>query len=290
MAKLSDKAVVLEILKKHGLYAKKFFGQNFLISENALNKIVETAKIENGDHIIEIGPGLGVLTIELIAKAAKVTSIELDPKIIDVLKENLSLFCQSDQSANIKILHQDALTFSPPSTPYKVVANIPYNITSPLINHFLQAENPPRTLTLLIQKEVAEKIIKKDPDMSVLSLQVALFGQASLGKIVHSTAFFPAPKVDSAILNIEIYPPSDPNHLAKEQALEILKLAKRAFLNGRKKLSNTLPEIKDKLTEIGFADKRPQHLSIDDWKTLISSARFSTGPKDMLKNEAIQEN
>lgn len=270
MPKLSDKDSVLEILKKHGLYAKKFFGQNFLISEKALNKIVESAEIKNEDHIVEVGPGLGVLTVELLKQANKVTSIELDSKLIPVLKENLEKFSDNPE-AKIEILHQDALNYVTPSTVYKVVANIPYNITSPLINHFLQAKNPPQSVTLLIQKEVAQKIIKKDPDMSVISLQVALFGSATLQEIVPNTAFFPSPKVDSAILHIELYPQNDPRHLPKELSLKILKLAKRAFRNGRKKLSNTLPEIKEQLEKLGLLDKRPQHLSIDEWKNLEHS-------------------
>ena len=142
---------VKELLKKHNLWAKKRFGQNFLTNSKALSKIISTAKISKKDHIIEIGPGLGILTRELAKKAKKVTSIELDYKLLPVLKETLAEF------KNIKIIQEDALKFTPPKTPYKVVANIPYNITSPLINHFLQAKNKPSTMTLLVQKEVAEK-------------------------------------------------------------------------------------------------------------------------------------
>lgn len=246
------------ILSKYSLWAKKSLGQNFLISENALEKIVETAKIVSTDNIVEIGPGLGVLTKELTARAKKVTSIELDRELSRILQDLVP-------AKNLTILNQDALRFTPPKGPYKIVANIPYNITSPLLNHFLQAENKPKTMTLLIQKEVAEKICQKDPDMSVLSLQVALFGAPHLIKIVPKSAFYPIPKVDSAIIHIEIH-----KNIPDEQALKILKTAKQAFSQRRKKLSNTLPELKTELKNLGLSDKRPQHLSITDWQNLVS--------------------
>jgi len=182
---LSNPKTVLELVKKHGLWAKKYLGQNFLVNSGALKKIVETAGISKNDHIVEVGPGLGVLTKELAKLAKKVTSIELDKSFFPILKESLGEY------KNIEILHQDALRFIPPKTKYKVVANIPYNITSPLINHFLQAENKPESMTLLVQDEVAEKICTKDPKMTILSLQVALFGEAKLIKKVSKESFFP---------------------------------------------------------------------------------------------------
>lgn len=254
-----------QILQKYNLWAKKSLGQNFLISENALEKIVETANIQPNDQIIEIGPGLGVLTKELTARAAKVTSIELDRRLSELLQEFIP-------NEKLTILNQDALTFDPPKTPYKVVANIPYNISSPLLNHFLQAQNKPISMTLLIQKEVAEKICQKEPDMSVLSLQVALFATPHLIKIIPKTAFYPIPKVDSAIIHIEIHKKTDENYIPDEQALKILKTAKLAFSQRRKKLSNTLPELKAELETLGLSDKRPQHLSIKDWQKLLSES------------------
>lgn len=265
-----------QILQKYNLWAKKSLGQNFLISENALEKIVETANIEPGEHIVEIGPGLGVLTKELTARARKVTSIELDRELSRILQELI-------HAKNLTILNQDALTFTPPKTPYKVVANIPYNITSPLLNHFLQAENKPQTMTLLIQKEVAKKIchgaaaspqgplrLSNKTKQSVLSLQVALFGTPHLIKTVPKTAFYPIPKVDSTIIHIKIHKKTDENYIPDEQALKILKTAKLAFSQRRKKLSNTLPELKTELKNLGLSDKRPQHLSITDWQNIVS--------------------
>lgn len=258
---LTDIKTIKELLQTHELYAKKSFGQNFLINKGTLKTIVETAQINTNNYIIEVGPGLGVLTQELAKSAKKVTTIELDKNLIPVLKNNLP--------DNVEIINQDALKFSPPQTEYKVVANIPYNITSALINHFLQNKNKPNSLTLLVQKEVAEKIRLQEQDMSVLSLQVALFGKAKLIKKVSASHFYPPPKVDSAIINIEVYKKSDPNYLSDEQAMKILNLAKKAFSQGRKKLSNTLPELKVKLEKFALYDKRPQHLNIEDWKKLV---------------------
>jgi 16S rRNA (adenine1518-N6/adenine1519-N6)-dimethyltransferase len=258
---LTDLSTIKAILKAKNLWAKKFLGQNFLINRSALDKIIETANLTPNDLVIEVGPGLGVLTHELVKKAKKVQSIELDKAMIEVLKENL-------EAKNLEIFHQDALQFPPPSSPYKVVANIPYNISSPLINHFLQAENRPQSITLLIQKEVAQKICKLNPKMTILSLQVALFGQAKLVKIVPSTSFHPAPKVDSAILHIDLYPQRDPHYTDTKTAQKILKLAKQAFSQGRKKLKNTIgPTLKNPQIDL---TRRPGTVTISEWKDLLA--------------------
>jgi len=261
---LADLTVIKKILQKHQLWAKKQFGQNFLISDKSLEKIVNAANLTSTDHVIEIGPGLGVLTYELAKRTEKVTSIELDKSLLPVLEDTLSDY------SNVEIIHADALRWDPPAKKYKLVANIPYYITSPLINHFLQNENKPQTITLLVQKEVAQKICSLTPDMSVLSLQVALFGKAELISIIPNSHFYPAPKVDSAVLHIKVAQEGDPDYIPKKTALQILSLAKRAFLSGRKKLSNTLPDLKEKLIALNIEDKRPQHLTIDEWKALIS--------------------
>ncbi|MBI2634245.1 ribosomal RNA small subunit methyltransferase A [Candidatus Peregrinibacteria bacterium] len=237
--------------------AKKSLGQNFLKDHHILQKILTSSDISPDDHIVEIGPGFGILTLELAKLAKKITAIELDQRLLGHLRKILP--------KNVELLHLDALKFQPPKTPYKVVANIPYYITSPLLNHFLQAPNKPASMTLLVQYEVARKICRLDPDMSVLSLQVALYGHAKLIKKVSPGAFSPQPKVDSAILHIEIDPQTD-----DKTAEKILHLAKQAFSQGRKKLSNTIPEYKEKLAALQIQDKRPQHLSITDWLNLLS--------------------
>lgn len=255
---LTDKQSIIELLEKHDLGTKKALGQNFLIDKAALNLIVESANINKNDHILEIGPGLGVLTKEIAPKAKHITTIELDSKLIPLLRETLN------EHQNIELIHGDILRFQPPDHPYKVVANIPYNITSPILNHFLQAKNKPQSMTLLIQKEVAEKVCAIEPEMTVLSLQVNLFGTPQIIGAVPASSFLPPPKVDSAIIHIQIH-----NTIPTEEALKILKIAKRAFSQRRKKLSNSLPDLKEKLTQLNFADLRPQNLSIKNWQNLL---------------------
>ncbi len=254
------------LLYKHGLWAKKYLGQNFLINKDVLTTIVKTANIQSTDDIIEIGPGLGVLTNELAKLAKKVTTIELDPTLLPILKETLAAH------KNVQILQQDALHFSPCFKHYKVVANIPYNITSPLINLFLQADLKPESITLLVQKEVAEKICITDPDMTVLSLQVALFGHAKLIKKIGAGCFYPAPKVESAILHITLYQPGDPNFTETKKALQALTLAKKAFSQRRKMLSNTLSEYKEAMAKANInSNRRPETLSIKEWLSLVKT-------------------
>lgn len=254
---------IIDFLKSKNLFAKKSLGQNFLVNEQILEKILETAKLNQEDQTIEVGPGLGVLTQALCLKTKKVIAIELDTNLTNYLKTTL------DQFKNLEIINQDALKYLPKLKPYKVVANIPYYITSPLINHFLQSENQPKSITLLVQKEVAQKSCTINPDMSILSLQIALFAKAKYIQAVSKENFFPVPKVDSAILHIELYSKTDPNYLDQKTALKILNLAKRAFSQGRKKLSNTLPELKEKLKTLNLNEKRPEHLSITDWKKIL---------------------
>lgn len=252
---LTNPDQIIELLKKYKLYTKKSLGQNFLTSESALEAIIKAADIQNSDHIVEVGPGLGVLTTKLAEKAKTVTSIEIDSSLLPLLKETLSTH------ENIKLLNEDALQFRPPEKPYKLVANIPYYITSPLINHFLQSENPPQTTTILVQKEVAEKACQLEPKASILSLQIALFGTAEIIETVKAESFFPPPKVDSAIIHIKTH-----GKFQKPRAKQILSLAKRAFSNKRKKLSNTvLNKIENSPIDPNL---RPEVLSIKDWQTL----------------------
>ncbi|MFH1218547.1 MAG: 16S rRNA (adenine(1518)-N(6)/adenine(1519)-N(6))-dimethyltransferase RsmA [Candidatus Peregrinibacteria bacterium] len=238
---------------------KKSLGQNFLRDKNILKFILDTAKITPKDHIVEVGPGHGILTNELANLAKKVTAIELDSNLIPILKDSLS------QHKNITLINKDALKTPPPNTPYKVVANIPYYITSPLISHFLQAPNPPKSMTLLVQKEVAEKIIQLQPKMTILSLQTALFANTKFIKKVSKHCFYPVPKVDSAIIHL-----TPLTHPVKD-AQKILQTAKRAFSQKRKQLKNTLPDLKFPPQIPPTA--RPETLSIPDWQALIKALK-----------------
>ena len=250
---------------------KKSLGQNFLQSKAIVARIVKTATLTKKDHVIEIGPGHGILTEELARTAKKVTAIELDQDLIPALREKFPPPSpptpgKTPGTAPVEILHENALLFTPPKTgKYKVVANIPYYITSPLVTHFLTAPNPPTTITFLVQKEVAEKICE-NPPTSILALQAQLYSTPRLAFFVPAKHFQPKPKVDSAVIHLQTLPKST----RPKNPAAILALAKKAFSQKRKKLSNTLRDLKPALIKLGLQDKRPQHLTIKDWDNLAS--------------------
>jgi 16S rRNA (adenine1518-N6/adenine1519-N6)-dimethyltransferase len=288
----NDSDELVKFLQKNHLWNKKSLGQNFLVNFEVLKKILEAAEITAEDFIVEVGTGLAVLTESLAANAKRVETIEFDPKLIPILREYLQKF------PNVNLEHQDALTYDLPTVDYKLVANIPYYITSPLLNHFLQPTHDakqsalyeksgvanlkdrepnqqrkrPSLIVLLVQKEVAEKICAKADDHSVLSLQVQIFGKPTIVSMVSKNSFFPAPKVDSAILKIEMYP----EPLIKDLDT-FFKLIKRAFLQRRKTLLNSLgngfqlsrEQTAEILKKAGIAEnQRPQALSIQEWENL----------------------
>lgn len=236
------------------IQAKKSLGQNFLKDRSVLMKIVEAAELSKDDYIVEVGPGKGVLTRELVERAGHVTAIELDLRLIPELSE----------IEGLDLIHGNALDFIPPGRKYKVVANIPYYITSPLISHFLEAKSKPTKMVLLVQKEVAEKICAEPGDMNVLAIHVQVFGKPRIVCNVKASAFVPAPKVDSAVIVIDVYDKPLVSDYKK-----FFGVVHRAFSGKRKKLSNTLPDLKERLIELGLNDLRPERLSLNDWKNLM---------------------
>lgn len=249
----------LYLLEKHGLRPNKSLGQNFLLDEDVLDKIVEAADIGANDNIIEVGPGLGVLTRKLAELAKHVTAIELDRGLVALLERENELL------ENVQFVHQDALKYDPPSdTDYKLVANIPYYITSPLISHFLMTENRPKKIVVLIQKEVAEKICAPKDKLNVLALHVKVFGEPRIVTKVAPGSFYPEPKVESAVLEIDVF-----DKPIVDDYMKLFKLAHRAFSQKRKKLTNTLPEIKDKLIDLELGSLRPERLKLEDWMKLM---------------------
>ncbi len=271
----SNTQELLALLKRENLWAQKKLGQNFLVNPEALKNIIKAAELTKEDHVLEIGPGLGILTEQLALNAGKVTAIEFDRNIIPVLRKNLLL----EDVKNVEIINEDALKTELPTEPYKLVANIPYYITSPILNHFLQPKTPgqmrPSLIVLLVQKEVAEKICAPEDDESVLSLQVKVFGKPGIVSTVGKNSFFPQPKVDSAVIKIQTY--AQP----KISNTEIFfKLIKGAFHQKRKMLSNSLPNAlglnRDQAEQLfnlsGISpNERPQRISLDGWEALIQA-------------------
>ena len=281
---LTDKNQLLDYLKLHGLWAKKGLSQNFLVDKGALEKIVEAAELKPDDFVVEIGPGLGVLTRELTDKAGEVVAVEMDEKLSELLLEG--------KSPKLKIICSDILKVNLDeiigTRKYKVVANIPYHISSRILELFLSRENKPELVVLLVQKEVAERICAKPGEMSTLAVSVQLYGKPEIVDIVPANSFFPAPKVDSAILRIAIYnlQLSIFNKLPianyqSEQKLEqaFFRCVHVGFSSKRKTLVNNLAsgfhidkkEAFDIIKSIGLRETaRAQELSIEDWKKLTN--------------------
>ena len=192
------------LLKKYGLRADKRLGQNYLQDASALEKIVEAAEIQKTDIVLEVGPGLGSLTHYLSISAHQVVAVELDPKLVSVLQNILRPY------ANVRLIHGDILNLTPKElglpADYLVAANIPYNITSAIIRHLLESQPKPRRIVLTVQKEVAERICAKPPNMSLLALSVQVYGTPHIMARIPADAFFPAPKVDSAVVRMDILP------------------------------------------------------------------------------------
>ncbi len=230
-----------------------------------LETIVDTAEITPDDHIVEIGPGIGVLTSELLQHAKEVTAIELDERMIMLLKDFLPPKSKR-VTQKFTVVHGNALQVDLPLTPYKVVANIPYHITSPLLRHaYLESSTAPTTMTLLIQREVAEKICD-DEHAGILTIMVKLFGTPEVICKVPPQAFVPPPKVDSAVLKITSFP----QPLADRPTIDrILKLLKIGFAGKRKMLRNTLGMMEngmELLQKCGIdATRRPENLSVEEW-------------------------
>lgn len=262
--RLTDPQTIRSLLKKYGLWAKKRFGQNFLVDENVLQTIVETANIDSEMTVLEIGPGLGVLTRELLPRAQKVIAIEIDRDIIPVLRETTHFYRDKFELRNEHFL--DSIL---PETPYQVVSNIPYHLTSPILRKLLvETDHRPLSLTLLVQKEVAEQICNEKKS-SLLSLFVAAFGKASLITRVPPSSFFPPPKVDSAILRIDVF---ETPCITKLPIQKVFSTAKQGFHQKRKKLKNLFPERLLRESNID-PNARAETLSLFDWERLTEQIR-----------------
>lgn len=246
--------------KKEDVFLKKGLGQNLLTDKNIINKIVNSIDINKDDIVLEIGPGLGAITLELSLKAKKVICIEKDKEMIEKLKEKVG--------DNVEIINADALDFikSINLKKYKVVANIPYYITSSIIQGLLESTNQPSDIYLMIQKEVARRICAKPGSMSVLAISVQYYADPKILFNVSRNSFYPAPKVDSAFIQIKT------KGVKKNE--EFFKLVKKGFSHPRKKLANNLEEKeiveswleKNKL-KVG---ERAENLSTSQWEDLFN--------------------
>ena len=256
--RIADYSVTKAVLERHGFTFKKSFGQNFLTDTNILQKIVDTAEVDDQVNVIEIGPGIGALTEFLAERAAEVMAFEIDHRLVPILADTLRDF------DNVTVVNEDILkvdlaqhiqNFKNPDLPIKVVANLPYYITTPILMHLIESGIPFSEFVVMMQKEVADRISAKPNTKAYGSLSIAVqyYMTAKVAFIVPRTVFVPAPNVDSAILKMVRRP--EPA-VAVEDEKFFFKVSKASFAHRRKTLWNNLTgyfgkteEAKDKLTK-----------------------------------------
>lgn len=246
--------------------AKRSLGQNFLTALWPVRTMAKAADVGPKDMVLEIGPGKGILTKELLFSGAHVIAIEKDDALYLALTEKFKDEIKSKQLTLIcgDILDQNIQKITK-KKPYKVVANIPYNITGLLIPFFLESTFQPLSVTFLVQKEVANRICSRDNKESILSLSVKVFGTPMYVEKVSRSLFRPAPNVDSAIIHIKDIHPGFKNNQEKERFFEIIK---KAFNSKRKKISTTLKNIS---LPQDLRNKRPEELSVSDFIKILNT-------------------
>ena len=264
---------VRKLLQRYNLHPKKSLGQNFLTDHQALLKVVRDADVGERDRVLEIGAGLGGLTRLLAVQADSVTAVEIDAKLFPALEAVTAPF------ENVHLIRGDILNI-PPETlfktdGYKVVANIPYYITSAVVRHLLEASVRPALIVLTMQREVAERIINRDEKMSLLSLSVQVYGNARIASQIPAACFYPQPKVDSSVLLIDVY---DKPRVSQDGLVWLFKLAHAAFNQKRKMLRNSLQPIlggdSEKVSAVLESagidpQRRPEKLVLDEWIRLM---------------------
>lgn len=261
----------MRLLRRYDLRARKGLGQHFLVDEEVLDRIIAAAELTPSDLVMEIGPGLGVLTEQLARRAGRVIAIELDNTLADILKQRLASY------PNVTIINEDVLKVDPAAlvgeAGYKVAANLPYYITSPLLRHFLEASAKPQTMVVMVQQEVAEEITAGPGRLSLLSIGVQLYGKPTFVAPVPAQSFYPAPKVDSAILKIEVYP----RPVVDVDTGNFFRVVRAGFKAARKQIGNSLAqglglpktEALGLLERAGIdSQRRAETLTLEEWARL----------------------
>jgi len=263
---LYSKKNIINLFKKYNIKPQKKLGQNFLIDKNIIKKIIRSSNISKNDIVLEIGPGIGTLTIELSKKVKKVIAIEKDKTIIKILKETTKGF------KNIKIINQDILKIKKIkiNKKYKIIANLPYYIFFPILKKLLEEENPPHEMILTIQKEVAQKIVKKPPKANFLSIFINFYCDSKILFFIPKESFWPKPKVDGAVIKLS----NIKNKNLEVDKFLFYKVIKIGFSSPRKKIINNYfnniklnkKEVYNLFNKINInPNLRPENLSLKDW-------------------------
>jgi 16S rRNA (adenine1518-N6/adenine1519-N6)-dimethyltransferase len=263
-------------LRQHGLSARKKQSQNHLADGQVLEDIVAAADPAPGRRILEIGPGLGILTGALLEREAHVTAVEVDQRLAAHLRRQYA----APERGDFRLVEGNALDLPVADLvepPYDLVANLPYHITSPVLHHVLGDEPRPERFVLMLQREVAERICAEPGGMSYLSVFVQYHAAVHVARIVPADAFEPAPKVESAVLVGEV----GPRRLPPEREDELWRLVQAGFRERRKMLHNVLPRQLSHISRARFdaalakvgvdADRRPQTVTVEEWMTLLDA-------------------
>ncbi len=281
---------VRSLLDRYDIRPSKGLGQSFLVAPWAYERILAAAQLTQQDVVLEVGPGLGTLTRRLAEQALQVIAVELDARMIAILQDTLA-GCGNVTVHQGDILETDPATLLAPwlggqgdAAPYKVVANLPYYITSRALRHLLTAAVRPQRMVLMVQREVADRIVAAPGDMSLLAVSVQVFGAAERVCRVPAEAFYPRPKVDSAVLAVELYP----TPLVPETLLEpFFRAARAGFQQKRKQLHNSLvanlglgrEAVERALEQASIApQRRAQSLSMEEWARLTATLFPEAGP------------
>lgn len=268
-----------ELCRIYDLHPSRSKGQNFLVTESVYDDIVAAGELTQDDTVLEVGPGLGFLTARLAKAAGQVVTVELDDKLANFLQTALD----SQAVTNVTLLNQDILRFDPSNLPaaYKIVANLPYNISSIFLRTFLEQKNAPERMVLLLQKEVAERLLAKPGDMNLLALSVQFYSQPEIIRLVKAGNFWPEPKVDSALVRLKLDSSRSDAYSAEEKKA-FFRLARVGFSAKRKMLKNNLAAgLKIDLTTATHILKtanlspqiRAEDLSLYNWQKLFATAR-----------------
>ena len=282
---------VKALLRRYDLRPSKALGQHFLIDERVLDRILAASELEPDDVVLEVGPGVGLLSRRLADEVAQLVAVELDRKMVRVLAETLG------ERANVHLVQGDILEIDfvaelvaalglqdPASLSYKVVANLPYYITSAVLRRLLTARVRPTQLTLMVQREVAERILGSEGHLSLLAISVQVFGLPEIVCRVPARAFYPRPKVDSALLRVRVYPSP---RVPEGDLVRFFGVVRAGFGQKRKQLHNSLTHnlhlphesVLAALNDAGIApQRRPQTLSIEEWAGLASALYPTPGP------------
>ncbi len=260
------------LLYAHNIRPNKAFGQNFLVERGVLQEIVRAAEITPSDTILEVGAGTGVLTRELAQQAGRVVAVELERDMLALLAKTTGAYRNVERIAGNLLFLDPTEVFG--QTPYKLVANLPYYITAPTFRHFLESGNPPRMMIVMVQFEVAQRLTAQPGDLSLLAVSVQLYGHPQIVARVPARAFYPAPKVDSAIVRIDV---QEQAALQPGERDSFFKIVQAGFSERRKQLHNSLThglhhkneEIRAWLATAGIdASRRAETLSIAEWLQL----------------------